>query len=153
VIRLNLGCNDGHLPAADGWVNVDRCPPADVLWDLSVAPWPWEDNSVDHILSSHIFEHLPNKIQTMNESHRILKPGGTLELIVPTTDGRGAWQDPQHCSFWTPNDLWYYEAGNIHRERFGVHYGITARFRMLSVNHWDARDRIWILTAMLEAAK
>jgi len=152
-MKLTLGCNDGHLAPADGWCNVDRCPPADVLWDLSVSPWPWDDSTVDHILASHIVEHLPDKIRTMNEAWRVLKPGRRLEIIVPTTDGRGAWQDPQHCSFWTPNDLWYYEAGNIHRERFGVHYGITARFRTVNTTHQDAGNRIWILSALLEAVK
>lgn len=29
-------------------------------------------------------------------------------IEVPSTDGRGAWQDPTHVSFWNENSFWYY---------------------------------------------
>jgi hypothetical protein len=58
-------------------------------------------------------------------------PGGTAEIVVPTTDGPGAFQDPTHVSFWNRRSFLYYEAGNPYRERFAGHYGIQARFRTL----------------------
>ncbi len=39
----------------------------------------------------------------MNEIWRICKPGATLDILVPSTDGRGAFQDPTHVSFWNIN--------------------------------------------------
>lgn len=148
-MRLNLGCCDRHL---DGYTNVDICPPADELVDLS-QPWPWADNSVDEIFAADIFEHLPDIRHTMNEAWRVLKPGAVLHLVVPTTDGRGAWQDPTHCSWWNPNTLFYFTAGNPHRERFGAHYGVHARFAIREQRHEELRDKVWKLTAKLEAVK
>lgn len=148
-MRLNLGCCDQLLP---GYVNVDLCPPADVVADLS-QPWPWPDGSVQFIRAYDVFEHLPDKRRTMNEAWRVLVPGGRLELVVPTTDGRGAFQDPTHVSFWTPNDLFYYTAGDPHRERFGKHYGIQARFAVLGRQHHELPDKVWKLHAMLQAVK
>src|ERR1035437_8874995 len=101
--KLNLGCSDAH---AKGWTNVDLCEPCDMAVDLS-KPWPWLDSTVEAIKAWDIFEHLPSKFLTMNEAHRVLRPGGQLDLFIPTTDGRGAFQDPTHVSFWTPNDLFY----------------------------------------------
>lgn len=36
-LRLNLGCSDAHVK---GWLNVDRCEPADVITDLSQSDAP-----------------------------------------------------------------------------------------------------------------
>jgi len=135
-----------------GFLNVDIMPPADLIADLT-QPWPWDDSTVDAIAAWDIFEHLPSKLHTMNESHRVLKPGGTLDLFVPTTDGRGAFQDPQHVSFWTPNDLFYFCEGHEQFERLHKHYGITARFRVIRQNHAEYPNRIWALRATLEAVK
>jgi predicted SAM-dependent methyltransferase len=123
-MRLNLGCSDRHIA---GCVNVDRVQPADVVADLSEI-WPWEDSSVDSIVAHDIIEHLPDKIRTMNEAYRVLKHGGQLDILVPTTDGPGAFQDPTHVSYWHRNSFWYYTHGDLHRERFGKAYGIEARF-------------------------
>jgi hypothetical protein len=44
----------------------------------------------------------------MNEVYRCLAPGGWLLLEVPSTDGRGAWCDPTHVSFWNERSIAYY---------------------------------------------
>ena len=148
-MRLNLGCCDRHL---EGYCNVDRVPPADVVADLEQA-WPWDDGSVEAIVADDILEHLPDKIHTMNEAHRVLEVGGKLRFRVPTTDGWGAFQDPTHCSFWTPNDLLYYTEGSPERERFGKSYGISARFSVVESEHREVTEDVWYLLATLEAIK
>lgn len=148
-MRLNLGCCDRH---EHGFLNVDVVPPADILADLN-AEWPWEDDSVDEIHAYDVIEHLKDKISTMNEAWRVLKPSGRLHIIVPTTDGRGAFQDPTHVSYWTPNDFDYYEHGNFARERLGRHYGIDARFKVVSKVHQALPDKVWKLDIVLEAVK
>jgi O-antigen biosynthesis protein len=80
---------------------------ADIVTDLNRV-WPFEDNSVGVIRASHIFEHLIDPIHAMNEAFRVLAPGGWLLLEVPSTDGRGAFQDPTHVSFWNQNSIRYY---------------------------------------------
>ncbi|GEM_PF-2719063 len=127
-MKLNLGSCDAPL---DGYLNVDIVPgPSTEVVDLR-EPWPWLDDSVEHVRAWDIVEHLPDKIHTMNELWRVLAPGGTVEIAVPTTDGPGAWQDPTHVSFWNRRSFLYYEAGNPYRERFASYYGIRAKFRTL----------------------
>ena len=148
-MKLNLGCCDKLLP---GYHNVDRVPPADEIVDLT-EPWPWKDSSVFEIIAHDIIEHLPNKIHTMNEMWRVMMAGAVARIVVPTTDGRGAWQDPTHVSYWNRNSFWYYEAGDLHRERFGDHYGTRARFRTRFENTRNEPNSIVLLEIHLEAVK
>jgi glycosyltransferase involved in cell wall biosynthesis len=69
---------------------------------------PLPDNSVGVIRAHDALEHLRDPMKTMSEIHRVLAPGGMLLSLTPSTDGRGAWQDPTHVSFWNQNSFWYY---------------------------------------------
>ncbi len=79
-MKLNLGCGEKKL---EGYVNVDMCGTPDVQVDLSVFPWPFEDNSADEITSAHFLEHVQDYERTILEMHRILKPKGLLHFKVP----------------------------------------------------------------------
>lgn len=130
-MRLNLGANN-HRPPGD-WLNVDICPPADLLADLT-KDWPWRDSSVEEVLALDVFEHLPDKRHTMNELYRVLKPGGLARIQVPhATDGDGGHCDPTHVSYWTTSDFEYYHPGIPERERFrdSPYYGVKADFNVL----------------------
>jgi len=128
-LQVNLGCADRLL---DGWENVDIAPgPGVTVVDLRER-WPWADGSVQRVLAADVIEHLPDKIFTMNELHRVLSEGCIAEIVVPTTDGPGAFQDPTHVSFWNRNSFRYYTAGDPYRERFAASYGITAAFRVMA---------------------
>ncbi len=150
-LRLNLGACDEQSRVA-GYVSVDIAKGADVVADLTKA-WPWETSTVDEVLAIDLIEHLPDKIFTMNEAFRVLKPGGILKITVPTTDGRGAWQDPTHISFWNRNSFWYFTDGDAHRERFGERYGIEARFRVKHEIRRESGEGIAFLEITLEAVK
>jgi len=101
----------------EGYLSVDIAPPADIISDLREV-WPWRSSSIDEILAYDIFEHLPDKIHTMNELWRVLVPGGKACVEVPTVRGVGSVCDPTHCSYWSAGDFEYYEIGNYARERF-----------------------------------
>jgi hypothetical protein len=149
-LRLNLGCSDRLEP---GFENVDMCQPCDRVVDLRGA-WPWETGSVSEIRAWDIIEHLPDRIHTMNEAFRVLKPGGRLDIIVPTTDGRGAFQDPTHVSFWNRNSFFYFEAGNPHLTRFEKAYGMQCAYRVVSsdgtVKYPDGVTKLHIVLEAVE---
>ena len=152
-MKLNLGCSDR---AIEGFTNVDIAPPADVIADLA-QPWPWADSSVDEVRAHHLFEHLPSRIQTMNELWRVLKPGGRATIAVPSASkGAGFAQDPTHVSPWCMNSFQYFEYGSFAQQRFKQSYGIPAQFRIISLTereYQDVREPVWEITAVLEAVK
>ena len=50
--------------------------------DPNVVRLPFEDASIDHIHSSGVLHHTPNPLGILQEFHRILKPGGTVRVMV-----------------------------------------------------------------------
>lgn len=45
---------------------------------------PFEDDTFDSIVTSEVLEHIQNDVEAIAEFHRVLKPGGTLAVTVPT---------------------------------------------------------------------
>lgn len=80
---------------------------ADIIADLS-KDWPWEDNSVGVIIANDFLEHIQDKLHVIKEIYRVLAPGGYLLASTPSTDSRGAFQDPTHTAYYNQNSFYYY---------------------------------------------
>lgn len=80
----------GTRNRGEGWVNVDLCDTADVQHDLNVAPWPFADESVDALYSSHCIEHVRCPITFVREVARICKVGAVVEIRCPDSMGEMA---------------------------------------------------------------
>lgn len=105
----NLLCVDigGGLNPVSNYITVDQRDTAHIQADLNNR-FPLGDSTVGVLNASHILEHLKDPIHSMREIHRVLAHGGWAFIEVPSTDGRGAFQDPTHVSFWNENSFWYY---------------------------------------------
>ena len=103
LLKLELG---GRWNAKKGYTTVDMID-ADINCNLD-GKWPFKDNSVGLIRAVDIFEHLKDPVHTMREVYRVLAPGGWAFIQVPSTDGRGAFSDPTHVSFWNELSFSYY---------------------------------------------
>ena len=146
-IKYNLGGEH-----KDGFISVDLYSPgADIKWDLE-KDWTFApDNSADFVLASNIFEHLRDKTHTMNELYRILKMGGIAEIFVPSTDGRGAWQDPTHVSYWNVNS-WSYWCSNVNYglTKYNQQCGYKGDFASRATEEHDAGGKVIITRVVLE---
>lgn len=162
-MRVDLGTTDTPPPGFDKYVDIVPNPvvPAGhfVLADLRQA-WPFPDGSVTYFRARDLIEHLPDRIFTMNEMWRCLTPGGTAEIFVPTFDGVGAVCDPTHVSYWTRHNFDYFVAGTPEHSRFARHYGIKAKFKVISEskgsfvkNYLSGAETVRHLTIHLSAVK
>jgi len=97
---LDVGCGAAKRPGA---VGVDRAdlPGVDVVHDLNVFPWPFEDEQFDEIYMYDIIEHLDDTIRVMEEVHRLLRPAGRVHIQVVYWNSRHSYSDPTHVRFFT----------------------------------------------------
>ena len=87
-------------------------PPDDSLGDIvTIDPdrpvLEFDDDSVAIISAPELLQRLPDRAQFFNECYRVLVHGGLILTETPSTDGRGAFQDPSHIAFYNENSFWY----------------------------------------------
>jgi len=96
-MKIELGCSCNKTSGYLG-VDMEKLPGVDVVHDLETFPYPFDDNSADEILASHILEHLRNWREAIAEANRILKPKGLLIIKVPHFSCANAYSNPEHVN-------------------------------------------------------
>ena len=100
---LVLGCGKkeflGNLRDIVVTVDINENVGADVVHNLDVYPWPFENNEFDVVHLDNVLEHLNDIVRAMQEIHRISKAGATVTIIVPYFRSKWACVDPTHKHF------------------------------------------------------
>jgi len=124
---LDVGCGVIKFP---GSIGIDRlaATKADVLVELDHVPYPFRDQSFDQVRAIHVIEHVGDVIKTMEEFHRLLRPGGRAILETPHYTDFSSWCDPTHK--WHLNSFSFRYFGD---DNAGFGYYSGARFREVSV--------------------
>lgn len=81
-LKIDLGC--GAIKR-EGFIGLDSVmsPGVDHVLDLTRDRYPFEDNTVDHVFSSHFFEHIPSPDHAIHEIARICRDGAKIEIWTP----------------------------------------------------------------------
>ncbi len=110
---IDLGCGRNKEP---GFIGLDnkQFGQTDCIVDLDVFPWPIKDSAVQKIVARHIFEFLSDPIKVLQECERVLAPSGIAQIILFTTDGRGAFSCPMHKSFWNLDLIFNFLPDSLH---------------------------------------
>lgn len=74
--------------------------PADALRDAFGENIPFPDEHFDMVYSSNVLEHVQSPQDVINESLRVLKPGGILLFVVPNY---GSWWEGHYGILWLPH--------------------------------------------------
>jgi hypothetical protein len=104
---LDLGAAHGK---PEGFSGVDKhaAPGVDYVGDVFAVLRAMKPGSAGVVRAVDFLEHVADKVKLMNAIWRVLAPGGMLLAETPSTDGRGAFQDPTHVSYFNENSFWYY---------------------------------------------
>jgi SAM-dependent methyltransferase len=113
-----------------------------------------EQSSVGTLRLVDVLQRAPDKVLLLNEAYRVLAHGGVLFTLTPSTDGRGAFQDPGHRSFFNENSFWYYTDRRF--ARFAP--DLNCRFQVSRLttfypNGWHENHKISYVAADLVAVK
>lgn len=140
-MKIDIG--GGNIPAP-GYINLDPWH-GEGEWKRYAqdAPWPVEDNSVDHIRAIHVMEHIPAgepRITVFNEAWRVLKPGHEFEVVLPLFPHPLAVADPTHVSFWVKESFDYFTRP-IANADYGISYWEQVQWFVAAgfEGHWVGR--------------
>jgi glycosyltransferase involved in cell wall biosynthesis len=139
----------GRFNSPEEFTSVDL-KDADINVDLN-DDWPFEDSSVYCIRAFDIIEHLSDIMHTMSEIHRVLMPGGYALIRVPSTDGRGAFQDPTHRTFFNINSFWYYTDRETARyiDNTTIRFKAATLFQYFPGPWWEEHNIPYVSTILM----
>jgi SAM-dependent methyltransferase len=110
-VILDLGCGNRKVNGAIG-VDINAASGADVIHDLNVVPYPFDTSSADEIYLDNVLEHLDDVVGTLEEIHRVGRPGCRVRIDVPYFRSRWAALDPTHRHAFTAESMGYFDPRN-----------------------------------------
>jgi hypothetical protein len=139
VTKLDIGCGKNKQAGYHG-VDAISFDGVDTVLDVRKTPWPWGDDTIEAIYTSHFVEHLTREewVPFFNEAHRVLKKAGTCHVITPHWSHDCAYGDPTHKSFLSGWVAFYMNKG--WRDVNAPHCGYTCDFDFSIAGSWD----IWL---------
>jgi len=151
---LDVGCGINKLPGAIG---IDRNPAsrADVICELDHFPYPFRDSSFDALQAVHVIEHVGDVMKTMEEFHRLVRPGGEVLIVTPHYTDFSSFCDPTHrwhlnsfsLRYFGQDNAGYGYYSNVRFEEISVYVKLLALWRWLGfeflVNTFPRYRRFW----------
>lgn len=141
---LDLG---GAHNSPIGYAPIDReLSGLDVFKELAQFP----DNSVGVIRAVDFIEHIEDSVALFNEIHRILVPNGMFLSMTPSTDGRGAFCDPTHVSFFNELSFRYYCDDEFRKYVPAIRAKFTmSRLATIYLSEWHEQNNVPYVCANL----
>jgi SAM-dependent methyltransferase len=122
---LELGCGQKKVVSHSTSVDVNPRSRADVIHDLNVTPYPFDDDTFDVVIAEHVLEHLVDVVAVVQEIHRICRPSALLYVEVPHFSSSEFFTDPTHRHSFSTRSFDYFVPGtDLHEFRYS-----TASFR------------------------
>jgi SAM-dependent methyltransferase len=131
-LRLNLG---GGLRRREGFYGVDLLPlpDIDIVADLNQPLDALPDDSVAEVYSRHTLEHVSNLLPLLAELHRVTRPGGRIEVIVPHFSNPYAYSDPTHVRTFGLYTFFYFADADNQPRRKVPNFYLPVRFHVEGV--------------------
>ena len=117
IIKLDIGCGSSKK---NGFIGVDqlKLEGVDIVHDLNVIPYPFQDNYADEIILDNVLEHLNNPIDVIHELHRIAKPLCQITIKVPYFRSFYAVIDPTHKHLFSYSYFFYFDKKHIYNQQY-----------------------------------
>jgi SAM-dependent methyltransferase len=124
---LDVGCGRNKRPGAIG-VDYNADTAADALADINGGRLPFQDNVFDRVELIHVIEHVEDVVKTIEELHRVCRPGGVIRLETPHYTDFSSFCDPTHR--WHLNSFSF----RYFTEEGGFSYYSRSRLRQKSLH-------------------
>lgn len=125
--------------------NIKKKPLADKveLRKLDGGALPFDDDSFDRLIATHVLEHVPAPHLALREWVRVVKPGGVLSLILPCDPGLawrlGRYLGPRRKAEEAGLPYDYYMAREHINSIFSLHQILSYHFPRREITWWPLR--------------
>jgi SAM-dependent methyltransferase len=131
-VILDIGC--GPRKKNPAWIGIDALDfdDVDLVGDVFEVLGQFPDASVDAVYSAHFFEHIDGVDKLLAEVGRVLKPGGTLKVIVPHFSNPYFYSDYTHKNFFGLYSFSYLAKDNL-LKREVPNYQVASVFEIAGI--------------------
>ena len=132
-VKLNLGGGERPLP---GYYHLDLVdlPGVDVQADLNEPLEALPTGSVAAIHCRHLLEHIDLLMPLLDELHRVVRPGGTIDIRVPHFSNPYGYSDTTHVRFFGLYTFFYFADPANQPSRKVPSFYSKSRFQVKSVH-------------------
>ncbi len=137
--KLHLWCGYDLKP---GYINQDivALEGVDMVFNLDIFPYPFDDNTFDEIYSAHVLEHVTDLGKVMEELTRICKPWAEIKTIVPYFTNPWTRADYTHKRWFTTASFDYF------RPEFFYNHNAKIRVRKYRIHFFRNRKQFMTST-------
>lgn len=121
---LDIGCGRKKQAGAVG-LDCIPLPGVDVVHDLNIFPYPFENEEFDSVIARHSLQHMDNIIAVMEEIHRIARSGANIFIYVPHYASDNYNTDPTHKTHFG------YRSMNYFVDNLDFHYNFYTSKRFI----------------------
>lgn len=151
ALRLNLGGGERPLP---GHYHLDlvALPGVDIQADLNEPLDLLPDGSVEAVHCRHLLEHIDRLLPLLEELHRVVRPGGEIDIRVPHFSNPYGYSDPTHVRFFGLYSFFYFAAPEHQPSRKVPSFYSRCRFQVRSI-HIRLMHETWfdkVIRALLQ---
>lgn len=152
---LNLGCGKNSAGADEFRVDKNPAGQPDLVHDLNVFPWPIESGAFDEVVCNDVIEHVQDIVRTMEEIHRVAKPGAVVKIRTPHYSCANSYTDPTHCHhlgffsfdyFTDENQFGFYSLSRFKKKKCFIHFYPALHNKLILhlANKWPAAyEKYW----------
>lgn len=146
--KIDFGCGSSKKK---GYVGVDCIPldGVDIVHNLEVFPYPFNDNEIEEVWMDNVLEHLKNPVKVMEELYRICRHGSKITISVPYFRSMYAYIDPTHVNFFGIYWFNYFDPSHpfYHKYQYSK---IKFKVEQIEFNReWKNKGKKDILTSLL----
>ena len=128
--KLEVGCGDNKR---EGYLGMDmvKLDGVDVVHDMNISPWPFDDNTFNEIIFDDVLEHSKNFLGILSEVYRVSAPNATIKISLPHYSSDNMYSDPTHTIFFSSRSFNYFDKSLNYKHSFyleGVNFKIIKKY-------------------------
>lgn len=114
--KLNIGCGNDIRKE---YINLDiaKLEGVDVVCDIENNSLPFDDELFEKIVCNDVLEHV-DITKVLKEIHRVLRPGGVLEIRVPHFTSTNNYIDPTHKKMFSVRTFNFFIKESMHERSY-----------------------------------